>query len=62
MGTHATTCLSTLKVRYARKGALFESTDPWQPKLVVDGRLITGQNPQSGAVVGEALVDALKRV
>ena len=44
------------------EGALFESTDPWQPKLVVDGRLITGQNPQSGAVVGEALVDALKRV
>ena len=24
-----------------------------------DGRLITGQNPQSGTVVGEALVDAL---
>ena len=44
------------------EGALLESTDPWQPKLVVDGRLITGQNPQSGAVVGEALVDALKRV
>jgi len=44
------------------EGALFESTDPWQPKLVVDGLLITGQNPQSGAVVGEALVDALKRV
>jgi len=42
------------------EGALYESTDPWQPKLVVDGRLITGQNPQSGTVVGEALVDALR--
>jgi putative intracellular protease/amidase len=41
------------------EGAVFEATDPWQPKLVVDGRLITGQNPQSGAVVGEALVEAL---
>jgi putative intracellular protease/amidase len=42
------------------EGALYESTDPWQPKLVVDGRLITGQNPQSGTLVGEALVDALR--
>ena len=44
------------------EGALYESTDPWQAKLVVDGRLITGQNPQSGTLVGEALVDALKRI
>lgn len=43
------------------EGALYEATDPWQPKLVVDGRLITGQNPQSGSVVGEALVAALRR-
>lgn len=42
------------------EGALYESTEPWQPKLVVDGRLITGQNPQSGTLVGEALVDALR--
>ncbi|MGK2868578.1 MAG: type 1 glutamine amidotransferase domain-containing protein [Mycobacterium sp.] len=44
------------------EGALYEATDPWQSKLVVDGRLITGQNPQSGTVVGEALVDALKQI
>ena len=43
------------------EGALYESTDPWQPKLVVDGRLITGQNPQSATLVGEALVEALRR-
>ena len=43
------------------EGALFEQTDPWHPKLVVDGRLITGQNPQSGTVVGEALASALKQ-
>jgi putative intracellular protease/amidase len=50
-----------LETALRAEGALFESTDPWQPKLVVDGRLITGQNPQSGTLVGEALVDALKQ-
>lgn len=44
------------------EGALFEATDPWQPKFVVDGRLITGQNPQSGTVVGEALAQALAKL
>jgi putative intracellular protease/amidase len=41
------------------EGAVFEATDSWQPKVVVDGRLITGQNPQSGTVVGKALAKAL---
>lgn len=41
-------------------GAEYSSTAPWQSKLVVDGRLITGQNPASGAAVGEAIVAALK--
>ncbi len=41
------------------EGALYEAADPWTPKLLVDGRLITGQNPQSGALVGEAIVSAL---
>lgn len=43
-----------------KEGAKHESVTPWQPKLVVDGRLITGQNPASGRLVGEALVAALK--
>jgi putative intracellular protease/amidase len=41
-------------------GALYESADAWQPKRVVDGRLITGQNPASGHLVGEAIVEALE--
>ena len=49
-----------LETALREEGALYEATDPWHPKLVVDGRLITGQNPQSGTVVGEALVEALK--
>jgi putative intracellular protease/amidase len=43
------------------EGALYESTEAWHPHLVVDGRLITGQNPQSGTVIGQALAAALKR-
>jgi putative intracellular protease/amidase len=42
-----------------KEGAIFEATDPWQPKAVVDGRLITGQNPQSGTVIGQALAKAI---
>ena len=42
------------------EGALFEATEPWHSKAVVDGRLIMGQNPQSGAAIGEALADALR--
>jgi putative intracellular protease/amidase len=43
------------------EGAEHSSVEPWQPKLVVDGRLITGQNPASGNLVGEAIVEALKK-
>lgn len=41
------------------EGGLYESSAPWTPKLMVDGRLITGQNPQSGTLVGEAIAQAL---
>lgn len=40
-------------------GAIHEPAPNWNPKVVVDGKLITGQNPQSAAGVGEALRDAL---
>ncbi|WP_109476216.1 type 1 glutamine amidotransferase domain-containing protein [Paraburkholderia sp. C35] len=43
-------------------GAQYASTDPWQEKVVVDGRLITGQNPASGSAVGEAIVAALQEI
>jgi len=41
------------------EGGLYESAAPWTSQLAVDGRLITGQNPQSGTAVGEAIVEAL---
>ena len=30
-----------------RRGAIFEKMANWQPFFIVDGRLITGQNPAS---------------
>ena len=41
------------------RGALHQNAPNWSDNVVVDGRLITGQNPQSAASLGEALRDAL---
>ena len=41
------------------RGALHQDSPNWSNNVVVDGRLITGQNPQSAASLGEALRDAL---
>lgn len=43
------------------EGALYDSTDPWQSKVVVDGRLMTGQNPASGGALAQAMVAALRK-
>ena len=40
------------------EGGEFSAVDPWQPKVVVDGRLMTGQNPASGGPLAEAIVGA----
>lgn len=42
------------------EGADYDATAPWQSKVVVDGRLMTGQNPASGGALAQAMVDALK--
>lgn len=43
-----------------RRGALFEKAlMPFIPKAVVDGRLVTGQNPQSAKVTAERVVALL---
>lgn len=44
-----------------QRGALHEAAPDWSSKVVVDGRLVTGQNPQSATGVGEALRDLLRR-
>lgn len=42
------------------QGAEHASAAPWQEKVVLDGRLMTGQNPASGAALARAMVAALK--
>lgn len=40
-------------------GIYVKAEKPWSEKVVVDGQLITGQNPASAAAVGNALAQAL---
>jgi putative intracellular protease/amidase len=42
-----------------RLGAIFEKMANWQPFSIVDGRLITGQNPASSTVTAQALMKVL---
>jgi putative intracellular protease/amidase len=42
------------------EGAAYSSAPNWDPHVVVDGRLITGQNPASAAPLGKALLAALE--
>lgn len=44
-----------------RLGAIFEKVADWQPFSVVDGRLITGQNPASSTTAAENLINLLAR-
>ncbi|XP_059156575.1 uncharacterized protein LOC131941358 [Physella acuta] len=49
-----------LETRLGQLGASFSKADKWQENVVVDGRLITGQNPASSTSLGKALVAQLK--
>ena len=42
-----------------RLGAVFEKVPNWQPHSIVDGRLVTGQNPASSTSAAQALPDLL---
>ncbi|MFC1579127.1 type 1 glutamine amidotransferase domain-containing protein [Pseudomonadota bacterium] len=41
------------------KGGLYSKAEDWHPHIVVDGKLITGQNPASSEPVAEALLAML---
>ena len=41
-------------------GAHYSKTEYWRPHVVVDGNLITGQNPASSAGVAHAVLDQLR--
>ena len=42
-----------------RLGAIFEKVSNWQPFSIVDGRLITGQNPASSTTTAQSLLKFL---
>ncbi|WP_207832570.1 type 1 glutamine amidotransferase domain-containing protein [Pseudomonas sp. 43(2021)] len=44
----------------ARGGNYSKHDDPWQPYVVADGRLITGQNPASTGLLAEKVLAKLK--
>lgn len=50
----------SLQDQLTQRGASYSSAANWQSKVVVDQRLVTGQNPQSAAAVGQTLVRLLK--
>ncbi len=49
-----------LESELKKRGTKFESGPAWQPKVVVDKRIVTGQNPQSAQLLGETLVKLIK--
>lgn len=46
-----------LATTLTQRGAIHHPAPNWTAKVVVDGRLVTGQNPQSAHGVGEAVRD-----
>lgn len=48
-----------LASKLAEHGAQHQAAPNWTAKVVVDGRLVTGQNPQSATGVGEKMRDLL---
>lgn len=49
-----------LQSRLSELGAEFETSPNWQDHVVVDGKLITGQNPQSSASTARAMLTAIQ--
>jgi putative intracellular protease/amidase len=50
-----------LETKLIERGAIFDKAGLWQEKVVVDGRLVTGQNPASARKVGEETLKALQQ-
>ena len=48
-----------LEVKLEKNGATLVKKGPFKANVVIDGRLITGQNPQSASPIGDAIVEAL---
>lgn len=51
-----------VQTKLIERGAIWESSDIWQPHVTVDQRLVTGQNPFSAKGVGEAILNELQKL
>jgi len=47
------------RLREVSGGGFVKADEPWGEKVVVDGKVITGQNPASAKRIGEAIIEAL---
>ena len=50
-----------LEDKLKERGAIFEGASAWSEKVVVDGRLVTGQNPASAGELGQKIVELLAK-
>ena len=50
-----------LQTALEQRGGKHTGTSPFQPWVVADGRLVTGQNPTSATGVAEAVLEVLAR-
>ncbi len=51
----------SLGKRLKRCGAEYVCADPWQPHVIADGMLITGQNTQSAGELARAMLNAMEK-
>ena len=49
-----------LESKLVEQGALFQAKENWADHVVVDGKLITGQNPSASASIADAIIKSLK--
>lgn len=49
----------SIEAEFKKLGAKYETADAWNPKVCVDSRVITGQNPQSSREVGVQMIKLL---
>lgn len=45
-----------LETRLKERGAIFQGAHNWADQVVISGRLLTGQNPESASSLGKAIV------
>jgi putative intracellular protease/amidase len=50
-----------LEDKLKERGGIYEKANPWQEHIVIDQRLVTGQNPQSAKAVGHAILRLLSK-